>query len=159
MTLAGATSRRAAGQDAGLVIGEPKTDVLVSADLEVCLRKGVDVLIDYTTRDVSARHLELALSFKVPVVLGTTGFSEADFRELDALARKVGIGVVTGNFALTAALLQHFALFAARYIPHFEIMDICKADKPERAEWYGARTGGKTVRGHSSPPGHSHIRP
>src|SRR3546814_7530152 len=33
-------------------------------------------------------------------------------------------------FSLTAALVQHFALIAARHIGHFEVIDYAKAAKP-----------------------------
>lgn len=36
-----------------------------------------------------------------------------------------------GNFALTAVLLQRFAEIAARYIPHFELIDYAKDSKPD----------------------------
>src|SRR3546814_3578984 len=34
-------------------------------------------------------------------------------------------------FSLTAALVQHFALIAARHIGHFEVIDYAKAAKPD----------------------------
>jgi 4-hydroxy-tetrahydrodipicolinate reductase len=36
-----------------------------------------------------------------------------------------------GNFALTVVLLQKFAEMAARYIPHWEIIDYAHADKKD----------------------------
>jgi 4-hydroxy-tetrahydrodipicolinate reductase len=36
-----------------------------------------------------------------------------------------------GNFALTAVLLQKFAEIAARYIPHWEIIDYAHSDKKD----------------------------
>ena len=38
---------------------------------------------------------------------------------------------MTGNFAITAALLQHLARFAARHVPHWEVVEYNKASKPD----------------------------
>jgi len=67
----------------------------------------------------------------VPVVIGTTGLSDADFEQIDADARAAGVGCATGNFAITAALLQHFARFAAQHVPHWEVVEYNKATKPD----------------------------
>ena len=44
--------------------------------------------------------------------------------EIAPYAKTGGLGVVaSGNFSLTAALLQRFALMAAQHVPDFEIID------------------------------------
>jgi 4-hydroxy-tetrahydrodipicolinate reductase len=66
------------------------------------------------------------------VVVGTSGLSEHDYREIDAVAKEVERGVLAvGNFALTAILLQKFAEMAAKYVPHWEIIDYAHADKKD----------------------------
>jgi 4-hydroxy-tetrahydrodipicolinate reductase len=44
--------------------------------------------------------------------------------------RNLGV-VAVGNFSITAALAKHFALFAARYLPSWELVDYAHADKPD----------------------------
>lgn len=131
LELTGAVARSAAGRDAGEAIGEPATGVTVVTDVEEAFKAGVDVLIDYSVYEVTKENLAKAIARKVPVVLGTTGFSADELEALDAPAQAAGIGIVTGNFSLTAALLQHFALFAARHLDHFEVVDTCKPTKPD----------------------------
>src|SRR5262249_25614562 len=64
------------------------------------------------------------------VVVGTSGLTEADFGEIDAVARRRQRGVLAcGNFALTVVLLQRFAEVAARLIPQWEIIDYAHDDK------------------------------
>ena len=46
-----------------------------------------DVLIDYTHPAVVRRNVDLALERSVPVVIGTTGLTDADFDRIDAAAR------------------------------------------------------------------------
>ena len=77
------------------------------------------------------QHLDCAFARRVPVVIGTTGLADADFEEIDAAARAAGVGCATGNFAITAALLQHFARFAAQHVPHWEVVEYNKATKPD----------------------------
>ncbi len=64
------------------------------------------------------------------MVVGTSGVTESDFAEIDAVARKRHRGVMAcGNFALTAVLLQKFAEAAAKLIPQWEIIDYAHDDK------------------------------
>ncbi len=130
-TLDGAVARAAAGQDIGEAIGDEPCGVIVNGDIDEALAHKPDVLIDYTHPDVRMKHVMAAISHSVPVVIGTTGFTGEEFDRLDAAARDAGIGLATGNFALTAALLQRFALMAAEHIPHWTVLEYCKASKPD----------------------------
>jgi 4-hydroxy-tetrahydrodipicolinate reductase len=129
--LVGAVARGAAGSDLGAALGRPPAGVIVRGTLAEALEEPADVLIDYTAPPAAMRHLDLAIGAGVGVVLGTTGLTAADFDAVDRRAREAGVGVVTGNFSLSAALLQHFALFAARYLAQWEIVDINHAHKPD----------------------------
>jgi len=133
MELVSAVARKSAGQDAGEVLGLERQGVAISADLESALDAGQpDVVIDYTHPGSIKAHVRTCIARGVPVVVGASGLNEDDFAELDAEARTAGVGIVaSGNFSLTAALLNHFALTAARYIEHFEVLDYGKAAKPD----------------------------
>lgn len=130
-SLVGATSRRAAKRDIGEVVAGRACGVIASASLEEALEAKPDVLIDYTHPDVRMKHALYAIELGIPMVIGTTGFTAAELNELDRKAREAGIGLATGNFSITAALLQHFALIAARHLPHWTVIDYCKAEKPD----------------------------
>jgi 4-hydroxy-tetrahydrodipicolinate reductase len=126
-----AVARRDAGRDVGeVVLGRP-LGIPIETDLAAALDRSPDVLIDYTHPAVVREHLELALSRSIPVVIGTTGLTDADFERIDAAARAAGVGVATGNFSLTAALMQHLARFAARHVPDWEIVEHGSATKPD----------------------------
>jgi 4-hydroxy-tetrahydrodipicolinate reductase len=93
---------------------------------------GVDVLIDFTSHDVARVNALTAIASGVAVVIGTSGLTAADFDEIDAAARKRGVGVVAaGNFSLTAAMAQAAALLVAPHLPHREIIDYASATKPD----------------------------
>ncbi len=125
-----AVSRKHAGQTLGSAIGIPELEAPVFATAEEALETGADVFVEYTRPEVAKHHVLVALRQGAHVVVGTSGLTDADYDEIGVLARKVGQGVLAaGNFALTAVLLQKFAEMAARYIPHWEIIDYASADK------------------------------
>ena len=131
MTLAAAVARKAAGQDIGTALGRGPAGVTVVASLDEALEAPCDLLIDYTHPSVGKAHALGAISRKIPVIIGTTGLSADDFAEIDGAARAAGVGAVTGNFCLTAALMQHLALFAAKHIERFEVIDYAHETKPD----------------------------
>ncbi|MBT5415890.1 MAG: 4-hydroxy-tetrahydrodipicolinate reductase, partial [Rhodospirillaceae bacterium] len=100
-------------------------------DLAAALDRKPDVVIDYTHPSSRMANVMAAVERRVPMVIGTTGFSSAEFEEIDRAARAAGIGLATGNFSLTAALLQHFAVIAAAHLPHYTVLEYCKAEKPD----------------------------
>jgi 4-hydroxy-tetrahydrodipicolinate reductase len=89
-----------------------------------------DVFVEYTKPDAAKGHIISALNSGANVVVGTSGLTEADYAEIDAVARDAERGVLAaGNFALTAVLAQRFAEIAARYTPHWEIIDYADSGK------------------------------
>jgi len=131
LVLQSAVARREVGRDIGEALGRESAGVMIDEDIEAVLDRHPDVLVDYTHPTVVRRHVALALERGVPVVIGTTGLFDDDFAEIDAQARAAGVGVATGNFSLTAALLQHLARIAARHVPSFEVIEHGAAAKPD----------------------------
>jgi 4-hydroxy-tetrahydrodipicolinate reductase len=132
LALSGAVARRAAGQDVGTLLGQEKLGIAVSADLATALRQPTDVYIDYTHPGAVKANTITALKLGVPVIIGTSGLSAEDYAEIAAVADEQGLGVVaSGNFSLTASLLQRFALLAAQHVPDYEIIDYAKYNKPD----------------------------
>jgi 4-hydroxy-tetrahydrodipicolinate reductase len=131
LVLRSAVARRAAGQDIGTVLGRELSGICVTDDLEAALDLGADVLIDYTHPSVIFDHAMAAIQRAIPVVIGTSGLIGAQFDKIDEAARAAGIGVATGNFSVTAAMMQHFAMMAARHTEHWEVLEYNKPDKPD----------------------------
>jgi 4-hydroxy-tetrahydrodipicolinate reductase len=77
-------------------------------------------------------NVTAAVEAGVAVVVGSSGLTADDLREVDEAARARSVGVIAaGNFSLTAALCQAAALLAARHLPHWEIVDYASATKPD----------------------------
>ena len=124
--LAGAVARRAAGEPAG------GTAVRVAASVREALEIPTDVYIDYTHPSAVYANVMAAIEAGVAAVAGTSGLTGREYRDIDRAARAAGVGVIAaGNFSITAALLKHFSGIAARHVPHWEIVDMASAAKPD----------------------------
>ena len=100
LTLAAALEQKghaAVGRDAGLLAGAP-CGVAVADDLARAL-PGCDVLIDFTRAEAAAASLAACRKQGVRMVIGTTGFSEAQKREIADAAREIAI-VMSPNFSV-----------------------------------------------------------
>lgn len=132
MQLVAAVSRRQAGQTLGEALGIGGLAAPIFGTVEDALKIGPDVFVEFTKPDVAKRHVMAALRAGAHVVVGTSGLGGDDYDDIDRVARQAHRGVLAvGNFALTAVLLQKFAEMAAKYIPHWEIIDYAHADKKD----------------------------
>jgi 4-hydroxy-tetrahydrodipicolinate reductase len=152
LRLHSAVSRRERGRDVGEALGGNALGVALEDDLEAALARSPDVLVDYTHPVVVRRHVALALERRIPVVIGTSGLVEDDFAAIDAAARAAGTGVASGNFSLTAALLQHLAKIAARHVPRFEIVEQNGVAKPDVPSGTARELAELLARERSHPP-------
>ena len=122
--LAGAVARQAAGDTVGVV--------RIAPDVRDALAAPTDVYIDYTHPTAVYENVMVAIEAGVAAVVGTSGLTAQDYAEIDEAAREHGVGVIAaGNFSITAALLKHFSGIAARHVPHWEIIDMASAAKPD----------------------------
>jgi 4-hydroxy-tetrahydrodipicolinate reductase len=132
MELVAAISRSHAGQILGEAIGIERLTAPVFATVEDALKTKPDVFVEYTKPDVAKAHVLSALKSGAHVVIGTSGLSNETYQEINEIALEVKRGVLAvGNFALTVVLLQKFAEMAAKYIPHWEIIDYAHSDKKD----------------------------
>jgi 4-hydroxy-tetrahydrodipicolinate reductase len=130
LALVAAVSRRHSGRSLGDVLVEPRLACPVHASAAEALARRCDVFVEYTKPDSAKANVLAALAHGAHVVVGTSGLTDADFAEIDAVALERRRGVLAcGNFALTVVLLQRFAEAAARLIPQWEIIDYAHDDK------------------------------
>lgn len=147
ITLVAGVSRSHAGRVLGDVLAEPGLACPIYATAGEALdNHACDVFFEYTKPDVARANCLAALEHGAHVVIGTSGLTGADYAGLAAVAEAKNLGVLAaGNFAITAVLLQKFAEMAARYVPHWEIVDYAgdgKKDAPSgTARELAARLG------------------
>ncbi len=134
LALLAGVSRSHAGKALGDVLGDARLTARLYASAAEALAEPCDVFVEYTKPASAKANILAALQRGAHVVVGTSGLTDADYAEIDAVARARRRGVLAcGNFALTAVLLQKFAEIAAKYIPHWEIVEFggaTKADVP-----------------------------
>ena len=104
----------AIGQDAAAFLGR-ESGVAITADLHAGL-KHADVLIDFTRPEGTLAHAAVCAELGVQLVIGTTGFSDAQKAQLQALAQRaamvlapnmsVGVNVTLKLLELAAQSLQ-----------------------------------------------------
>jgi 4-hydroxy-tetrahydrodipicolinate reductase len=132
LALVGAVSRTHAGKQLGEVLGVAGLDCPVHASADAALQRRCDVFFEYTRPEVARANVLAALATGAHVVVGTSGLTDDEYHEIDRAARRAGRGVLAvGNFALTVVVLQRLAQIAARFFPHYEIIDSAHDDKPD----------------------------
>ncbi len=112
--LAGALDREgspALGQDAGGFAGWA-SGVPVTADLDAGLQ-GAQALIDFTRPEATMAHLAACRRHGVALVIGTTGFSEAQKAEIAAAAQDIAI-VMAPNMSVGVNVTLKLLEMAAR---------------------------------------------
>jgi len=114
-TLVGALDRPGSpqlGQDAGALLGN-ETGILLTDDIERVFGEA-DYLIDFTRPEGTLVHLEAALRHNVKLVIGTTGFDNAQKAQLRAAGDKIGI-VFAANMSVGVNVTLKLLEFAARH--------------------------------------------
>jgi len=134
LELTSAVARASAGRVLGEVLGEPRLTCRIAPTVDEALAIPCDVLVEYTSPASAKGNILAALERGAHVVVGTSGLTDDDYRDIDVVARRLARGVLAcGNFALTVVLLQKFAEMAATLIPQWEIIDYAsdaKRDAP-----------------------------
>jgi len=112
--LSGATASansRWLGKDASEAGGGAKRNVLIVADPAAALRNA-RVAIDFTLPEATAANLAACVAAKCPLVIGTTGHSDAVRAQIDAAARTIPL-VMAPNMSLGVNLLLKLVELAA----------------------------------------------
>ena len=141
MMLVGAVDKNPdyVGQDIGEIAGCGALEVPVLNDLQSVLvlatqEKVQGVMVDFTHPDSVYENTRSAIAYGVRPVIGTTGLSEEQLKDLGEFAEKASTGaLVIPNFSIGMVLLQQAAIAASQYFDHVEIIELHhdrKADAP-----------------------------
>ena len=131
LELVSAVSRKNANKNLNDVLNLNVGKIIpVFGSIEEALDIPCDVLVEYTAPGIAKHHTISALNRGINVVLGTSGLLDDDYAEIKAVAEKSQKAVLAvGNFAMSVVLLNRFAEMAAKYMPHWEIIDYAKHAK------------------------------
>jgi 4-hydroxy-tetrahydrodipicolinate reductase len=124
-------------------------DEQIVTDFDVLLRKGKpDVLLDLTTQPASVQISTNALLHGVRPVIGASGWTAADCKALEGIARERGLGaMLVPNFSIGAILMMRFAEEAAKYFPSVEIIELHHEGKKDAPSGTAKRTAERIARG------------
>lgn len=120
----------AAATGAGVVItrqldaGDPLTPAVLA---------GIDVVIDFSSHDATAPLAKFVAAKKIPLVIGTTGHTPEERKEITALAKKTPI-VWAGNYSVGVNLLNFLTRRAAEVLGaayNVEIVEMHHRDKKD----------------------------
>ncbi|MBA4342625.1 MAG: 4-hydroxy-tetrahydrodipicolinate reductase [Methylibium sp.] len=126
-TLSGALDRPgspALGQDASAFLGQT-SGVLITEDLRQGLA-GADVLIDFTRPEGTMAHLAVCQELGVKVVIGTTGFDEAQKVQIAEHGRHIGI-MMAPNMSVGVNVVLKLLDMAARALDQGFDIEIIEA--------------------------------
>jgi len=124
--LVGAVDLEGEGEDAGTISTGYPIGIYISKQLEdVLYSTSPNVLVDFTSPASVMDNLYTCLKNRVSPVVGTTGFTDADFARIKDLIESYETGaIIVPNFALGAVLMMKFARMAARFFKDAEIIEL-----------------------------------
>jgi 4-hydroxy-tetrahydrodipicolinate reductase len=105
-------------------IGQPVGALRITDDLGAL--SAADVLIDFTRPEGTLAHLEACLAGNRRMVIGTTGFSEAQAARITLAARRIPI-VLSPNFAIGVNVVFRLAQTAAKALGDAYDVEIVEA--------------------------------
>lgn len=117
LQLAGAFERSGhagLGSDVGYVIGIGETGVKLRGGISEVI-DSVDLVIDFTSIESTKENLKVAAAKGRAMVIGTTGFSKDDLKEMEPLLRKIPC-VMASNMSLGVNLLLKVLADVARVL-------------------------------------------
>ena len=100
-----------------------------------------DVVVDFSVPSAVFENAKLCLERGVHVVVGTTGMTDDQLRELAALAERGDANcVIAPNFAIGAVLMMQASQLAAKHMPEAEIIELHHDQKKDAPSGTAKRT-------------------
>ena len=143
-----------AGIDLRGVTGADLRGLQVSPDVESLARAEAEVAVDFTHIDAARTNLAWCAANGLHAVVGTSGFTPADYEELATRFTRSNC-FVAPNFAIGAVLMMRFAELAAPYFETAEIIELHhdqKVDAPSGTAMHTAeRMAGRSADWEADP--------
>ncbi|MCX5749831.1 MAG: 4-hydroxy-tetrahydrodipicolinate reductase [Candidatus Saganbacteria bacterium] len=158
LKLVGAVDIVNVGSDIGEIAGIGKINITVGSDLAKAIKDtGTAVVIDFTLPKTALMNSKTILENKAHAVIGTTGLSESDIKEIGSICKKNSVNaLIAPNFAIGAVLMMKFSVEASKFLPKAEIIELhhdLKIDAPSgtalKTSEMMKKTSGRSVPIHS----------
>lgn len=118
MRLVGATERpgsAAIGLDVGLACRLGTMEIPVVDNLAEAIGSGADVVIDFSSAEASAAHSRVCAERKIPLVVGTTGFTAKARAEITEASKVIPV-LMAPNMSVGVNLMLKLVAEAARVL-------------------------------------------
>ncbi|WP_201512817.1 4-hydroxy-tetrahydrodipicolinate reductase [Psychrobacter alimentarius] len=113
------------GADAGEVAAIGRLNVQIVDDLQAVIND-IDVLIDFSLPDATEKNMQVCAEHNVAMVIGTTGFNEAQEQVLAKASEKIAI-VYAGNYSTGVNLSLKLLSMAAKAFGNDADVEIIEA--------------------------------
>lgn len=142
LSLVGAVDVNSDFIDVGDLIGVGKTGVIVGNDLQVVINETKpQVMVDFTNPSAVMNNIKIALNNGVCPVVGTTGLSEDEIKELSNHCKQMKVNaLISPNFSIGAILMMKLSQDAAKFFPHVEIIELHHDQKLDAPSGTALRT-------------------
>ena len=120
------------GVDVGEFLGGEPIKVAVTADLEAVISQA-DVLIDFTVPQATVKYASICANMGIPMVVGTTGFSNGQQAHLARIANIIAI-CQASNFSMGVNLGFQLVETAARAIGESVDIEIIEAHHRDKVD-------------------------
>ncbi|MBU4457728.1 MAG: 4-hydroxy-tetrahydrodipicolinate reductase [Candidatus Omnitrophica bacterium] len=142
------------GKDIGDVLGTGGLGKDIESDFEK-LASDCDVVIEFTTPEATMKHLEIAQSNNVAIVIGTTALVSSDIDKIKTVSKKIPI-VFSPNMSIGANLLFRITEDASRSLGEdyeVKILEVHHTKKKDAPSGTAKRLGEAVskVRGKTPP--------
>lgn len=120
------------GRDVGDVAGVGPMGVLIQADVPRAI-ESADVLIDFTTPQATLAHVDVCVTYRKPIVIGTTGLSTEEKQRIHRAAQTIPV-VLAPNMSVGVNLCFKLVETAARILGDDVDIEIIEAHHRYKAD-------------------------
>jgi len=100
------------------MVGKSMGEIKISDNTEDI--RDVDVLIEFTNPEATVEHLEFALRYKKPMVIGTTGLSDGQKEKIRTASQKIPV-VFSPNMSVAVNLLFRLVRETAEILKDYKV--------------------------------------
>lgn len=112
-----------------------------------------DVVVDFTSADAISTHVNLAIDYKKPLIIGTTGLQSHHDRLISSAAENVPL-VVASNMSIGMAVLSSLVQKAAQLLDEDYDIEISELHHRHKKD---APSGTSLMLGHSAAKGRAKL--
>ncbi|HRI43880.1 MAG TPA: 4-hydroxy-tetrahydrodipicolinate reductase [Fimbriimonadaceae bacterium] len=137
-----AVDRAHPGESLRAIAGPRAPDLVIQDKVGAALDADeANVLVDFTQPGAAANHAESALKRGVAPVIGTSGLSAQDLRDIAQVCAEFDTpAMVVPNFAIGGVLMMRFAQQAAKWLPDVEVVEMHHDQKVDAPSGTATRT-------------------